>query len=286
MSKELPFSIKKAIRRYEKIDFEGLFVWPVLVKEYDEFLVARPALEVLHQSLPVAMMRIPLLSAYYRMDYEARRNGEPMVGLFSRALLGLALSLRLGEGLPIDERVRIFQIEADREDGAKLVRLRFMDSGGEVHEILPQQYAELRKIIAAQNGVRLESDEANPDIVNAQKKMGSGGVALDVSADALISSVAALSHADEKDIDEWPILKLEKRAQTYLRFMQYLVNGVGEMSGATWKGGNPVPHPYFERTDNGRAPMSPLKSGKGQGNAKPGVVTIENQIKAHTKGVN
>ena len=261
---ELPFNIAKAITRYEKIEYEGLVLWPVLVKEYDEFLISRPALEVLHQSLPVAMMRIPLLSALYRIDYEASQSGKPLTGLFSRALLGLALSLRLGEGLDTEKRVRMFQIAVDRNDRAMLVGLRYTDNDGKECEIKPPSYRMLRMIIAAQNGVRMESEKANPAIVEAKKKMSSGGVALNASADALISAVAALSQTDEDEIYNWPILKLEKRSQTFMRVLQYVVNGIGEMSGATWKGGNPTPHPFFERADNGGGLFSPVSEGEGK----------------------
>ena len=248
---ELPFNIQRAVRRYEPITTDGITLYPVLVAEYDLYSIGRTALEVMHQSLPVAMMRIPLLSALYRMDYEAAVGGETPTGLFSRTLLALALSLRLGEGEDIEGRIERFTVIVDREKPENLMCLRFTDQDGEEKEIRPVAYAKLREIIAAQNGVKLESDLANPDLVRAQKLAGSGGVSLDANADDLISGVAALSGLDENDILDWPILKLEKRTRSYRKLLDYLICGIGEVNGTTWNGGNPTPHPFFDRISDG-----------------------------------
>ncbi len=247
---ELPISIQKAVSRYKTIETNGLKLYPVLVSEYDLFLAARPALEVMHQSLPVALMRVPLLSALYQMDYEAILSGETPSGLFSRALLALALALRLGEGLDAAERMKMIQFSVDRTEPQKLLRLRFTDGDGTEHEISPAQFKPLREIIAAQNGVELESDLANPDLVRAQKDMNTAGApTLDANVEDLICAVSALSGTEEEEIDQWPILKLQRRAESYQRMIQYVVCGIGEVNGTTWKGGNPSPHPFFRRAE-------------------------------------
>lgn len=247
---ELPIYIQKSIRRYEPVTVDGLTLWPVKVREYDDFLMARVALEVLHQSLPVRFLRMPLLSALYAMDYEARVSGEPMTGLFSVALLGLALSLRLGEGEAPEERMGRFRIAVDRNDPSKLLRLRFIDADGAEKEIEPRRYGELRRIIAAQNGVKLESDRADPDLVQAEKDLADmNGISLDATVEDLISGVAALAGVDEAEIEDWPILKLQRRQTSYQRTLDYLICGIGQVSGTTWKGGNPHPSPFFDRLD-------------------------------------
>lgn len=247
---DLPILIQKSIRRYEPVTVDGLTLWPVKVREYDDFLMARVALEVLHQSLPVRFLRMPLLSALYAMDYEARVSGEPMTGLFSVALLGLALSLRLGEGEAPEERMGRFRIAVDRNDPSKLLRLRFIDADGAEKEIEPRRYGDLRRIIAAQNGVKLESDRADPDLVQAEKDLADmNGISLDATVEDLISGVAALAGVDEAEIEDWPILKLQRRQTSYQRTLDYLICGIGQVSGTTWKGGNPHPSPFFDRLD-------------------------------------
>lgn len=266
---ELPMNIQRAVRRYEKIEQDGLTLYPIVVREYDELSVARPALEVMQQSLPVALMRVPLLSALYQMDYEAALAGEIPSGLFSRALLALALSLRLGEGLMIEKRVKQFHIAIERQDPKILKCLRFTDRDGNEKEIRPVQFQTLRQIIAAQNGIRLESDLANPEIVKARQKMSSAGsIKLDANIDDLIAAVSALSGAEEAEIEGWPILKLERRSTSYQRILSYLVCGIGEVNGTSWKGGNPTPHPFFQREDDGSGLFSSVTERGDRGPPK------------------
>lgn len=250
---ELPMNIARSVRRYDPITTDGLTLYPVIVREYEQFIVARPALEVMHQSLPVALLREPLLAALYRMDFDALVRQQEPTGLFSRALLALALSLRLGEGETVEDRLKRFEIDTDRRRPEILLKIRFA-SGGGTQEIQPAQYNKLRRIIAAQNGVTVESDTANPEIVKAKKAAMQSGVSLNYSMEDLVSSVAALSGTEERDIDKWPILKLQKRSETYKRILDYLICGFGEVNGTTWKSGNPVPHPYFARDVSGAEP--------------------------------
>lgn len=258
---ELPLAIHRSIRRYQPVEYDGLTLFPVLVKEYENFLIAQPALEVMHQSLPVAMMRIPLLSALYQMDFQDLISGKQPTGLFARARLALALSFRLGEGQTLERRIEMIQVIVNRTEPEKLVGLRFLDAEGTEHNISPAAYKTLREIIAAQNGVKIESDKANPAIVQAQKDMYAGKISLDANIDALISSIAALTGTDEASIEEWPILKLEKRSETYRRILDYIICGVGETNGASWKTGNPTPHPFFKRIQDGTGLFSVYSGG-------------------------
>lgn len=245
---ELPFRIHQLIGQYEAFEIDGLTLYPVRVSEYLEFQIGKPALEVLHQSLPVALMRIPLLSALYQMDLEAAFNGKTPSGLFSRALLMLALSLRLGEGGDIDERLNRFQIVADRENPAKLLCLRFRDNDGAEKTITPVQFTKLRQIIAAQNGVKLESDEANPELVKAERDLAElNAPKLDANVDYAKAFVSALSGTDESEIDDWPILKFTRRIDALNRAMDYIVCGIGGAFGGFGKDGNPVPHPFYPK---------------------------------------
>ena len=262
---ELPMQMQELIRKYKPIVKGEHILHPILVNAYDEFLMARPALEVMQQSFPVAMLRMPLLSALYQMDFDAVVSGKTPTGLFSRARLVLALSLRLGAGKEIAERIEMLQVVVDRRNPRKLISLRYTNKDGDEKEILPGQYRELRQIIAAQNGVKLESDDANPDIVKAKKDMASsGGVELDMNVDDLVSAISALTQIDESKIYDWPILKLDKQRTAWERILTYMVCGIGEASGATWKHGNPVPHPFFQRRSDSDI-FSPLDGQSGGG---------------------
>lgn len=247
MSK-LPLHIQKAIRTYQPIETEGLTFWPILVREYHEFLTAKPAIEIMQQALPVRWLSMPLLSALYGMDFEAFQKGEPRVGLFSRCLLFLALSLRLGKGSEVAERTKLFTIIVDAEDPGQLKALRFTGDDGEEKEITPIMFQRLRPILAIQNGIELASEDANPDLVEAERDLAEmNGPELDVSLDSLFSTVAAMAGIDEAEIDDWPILKLNRRQKAYSRVLNYVICGIGEAQGTKWKGGNPYPSPFYDK---------------------------------------
>lgn len=277
---QLPLHIQRAVRRYKPIETEGLTLYPVRVDEYDAFLAARPALEALQQSFPVRLMSVPILAAMYRMDFEAVvLEGKPGSGLFSSAVLGLVLALRLGEGLDIERRLKMVSPRADPKDPARLVALEWMLNGEELCRLTPVQYQRLRPILAAQNGVRLWSDEANPDLVQAEKDIGeASAVQLDVTVEGKVCAVATLTGAEETDIYDWPILKLEHRADALKRAMDYMVCGIGEASGTKWKTGNPAPHPFFERLRTESAAVTAIENFAGGAGARaaanPGMQTV------------
>lgn len=246
--KELPLQIQKSARRYEAIQVDGLTLYPIKVREYGEFSRARPAIEALQQSFPVRFMTMPLLQAYYQMDYEAAANGEAMTGLFSCAILTLVLALRLCEDAPMEERMRQIRIEPMPGNPAQLKQLSMWLGGEELVTVKPAQFAALRQIIAAQNGVKLYGDDANPDLVRAEQEIrAKSAEGLEGDIEDEIGFVAALSHCDESEIDEWPILKLQNRSGALRRVIDYAVCGINEGAGCTWKGGNPVPHPWLRK---------------------------------------
>ena len=52
------------IHSYKPIEVDGLTFYPMTVGHYQDFLRARIVLEFMQQSLPVAYVGIPLLSAW------------------------------------------------------------------------------------------------------------------------------------------------------------------------------------------------------------------------------
>lgn len=246
---QLPFDIQQAIRQYKPIFAEGLTLYPVRVRDFALFQAARPALEVLQTSFPVAYLSMPLLQVFFRMDFIEPLTGQGKgTGLWASAMLALALSLRLGDGLSPEERVlRFFPIPSDR-DMQRLRCVRADAEDGKTIEITPVQFQRLRPIIAAQNGVRLEDENADPELVRAWNEMRqSGAAALDATLDQTIASVCALTGAEEEAVEDWPIRKLNLRASSLQRAMDYMVCGIGGAFGGFGKGGNPVPHPFYEK---------------------------------------
>lgn len=262
MISELPLQIKKAIRRYKPVSAEGLVLYPVRVKDYDQFQLARLALEALQQSFPVAYLSMPILQAFYKLDYEAAVSGKDPTGLFYSALLGLALSLRIGEGLDEEKRVKQFTIRADSNDPSKLLRVTAFVNGEEMISVTPVQYARIRPIMAEQNGIYLYGTDANPELVEAKRLMRRND--LTGTIDDEIDFVSLLG--DTEDVDEWPILKLQNKAEAMLRVLDYMLCGINEGAGMQWKGGNPVPHPWLrkEQVSSGVIAASEFMNGAGE----------------------
>lgn len=248
--KEIPLQFRMLADTYEVIEFEGIRLYPIRVREYEAFIAARPAMDFLQQSLPVRFLSMPLLSAIFALDAENRKEGKPSEGLFLRALLFLVLALRYREDLgDAETRVRELAngIYVQGENHDVLKEIRF-EQDGEEHSITPVLFQRMRPILAAQNGIKLYSDDANPELVETEQALAElNGPELDISVQAMISFVAALSPTEEPEVLDWPILKLTRRMESYERVLQYLVCGISTANGAQFKGGNPVPSPIFAR---------------------------------------
>ena len=264
---ELPLNIKRAIGRYDPVEVDGLTLYPIKVCNYYEFLAARPSLDFMQQTLPIELMSIPLLDAYFRIDI-GLVDGIETTGLFTQALLALSLALRLMPGGSIEEQVRRFQVIPDDATNPKRLKaLRFVLNGEEIHTITPIQFGNLRPIIAAQNGIELYSETANPELIQAERDLAEKNAPkLEMDIETLISSAAFITKTEEKDIYDWPILKLHNRLESAKRVLDYVICGIGESQGTKWGGGNPVPHPWFERMKKEKQGVIPLESlANGQG---------------------
>lgn len=245
---ELSSAIRRAIRRDEPIEVDGITLYPIRVAEYEEFLTARPAIEVMQRTFPVRLLSVPLLQALYTMDLEAVEAGQAPSGLFYRALLFLALALRLGVGEEADARVKKFHVVIDPQDPKRLKGLRCVVNGMEQVEITPVLFQRMRPILAAQNGMELVGDEANPDLVQAERDIAAAkGPKLEVTLEALLSVLCTLTGCEEAEAEEWTVRKLNSRREAVNRVLNFLICGIGESQGTKWKGGNPYPSPFFDR---------------------------------------
>ena len=267
MSGNLSFEIQKSIRKYEPIEIDGLTLYPITVDRYEEFLFARRSLDFLQQSLPVNLISVPLLDAYYRMDIQAVENGQPGSGLFTAALMLLGLALRLTPEGDAEQILNSFQIIADRNDPSRLKCLRFMVNGEEIQQITPLQFTKLRPILAAQNGVELESTDANPELIEADHDLAvKNAPDLEMSVEAMVHAAALLTGKEEDEIMDWAILKLENRLSSAKKFFDYVICGIGAAQGTSWSGGNPSPHPWFGRKkskDGGLIAVEKFANGQG-----------------------
>lgn len=261
---KIPSQYIKAIGKYLPIETDGLTLYPVKVDEYEDFLIAKPALEFMLQTLPVRYASMPLLAAYYALDYDKVSKGEAPVGLYYRALLLLALSMRLGIGQGINDRIKRFITVCDPKDPSKLKLIRFYINGEELVEITPMQFTKLRTIIAAQNGIELVTESANPELIEAEQDLATRQSAeLEVDFYALKATIALWCNCNESDMDEWPILKLLQRQKALQRSINYIICAINEGNGAKWKHGNPNPSLFYDRIKKENDALMPLKDFAG-----------------------
>ena len=244
---DLSPEVARAVRRFEPIETEGLTLYPICVKDIDRFTVARPAIEFMQQSLPVALLSKPLLQAYYTLELDAAVNGQPGGGLFYKSILFLLLALRAGDGLPDEQRMELVNFELKENDPTRLKSVLIFVNG-EVKRITPMQFQRLRPILAAQNGIELLSENANPELVQAERDLAEmNSPKLQYRVETLKATIATFSGADEADMEEWPILKLLLRRDAVQRLVGFIACSFAEAQGAKWKHGNPYPSPLYDR---------------------------------------
>lgn len=270
--------IERQINRYRPVIFEGLTLYPVTVEHYEIFTYCTPALGFMQQRLPAAMLAKPLISVFFEMELaEAHtnkpsgENGEPEDkpgNLFTRSIIALVLALRLGEGQPMQERLKRVLPTFDRKTGKKLQSLILITDGGEPIEISPVKFGRLRPVIAAQNGIEIPPLDANPELVEADRAVRMmNAPKLEMVLEDKVSFVALASGADEDEIYDWPILKFNRRSISAERVLSYLIFGIGENSGMVkYKNGNPCPSPYFRRKQQslGMVALSEFRRGAEQ----------------------
>lgn len=275
---DIPKKYLRQIRRYEPVETDGLTFYPILVEEYDEYLLARSAIEFMQQALPLSMVNMPILQAYFLLDSQSIKDEKIPTGLMARSVLFLALSLRIGKGLPVEKRIGLFRPRVS--ENGKLKSIMFSPDGEEICEITPSMFQRLRPILAAQNGLTIPEEDANPALVEAEEELAKKKAPnLDMNPESLISSVAALSGVDENEIYDWPIAKLQSRQRALHRAIDYIICGVGEAQGTKWKKGNPCPHPFFDRKKEGSAAkvaLTEFAGGAALGTVSEGV---ENQTR-------
>ena len=250
---ELTREMKKLAKCYKPIETEGLTLYPMKVNDYEDYMIARQAIGFMNQSLPIEHMSMPLLSAFYKIDYDHAMNGEPPTGLFASAMLGLALALRLNQnGESFGETMKKMWVLTDKQDQGVLKGVVCLIDGVEEKVITPIQYARLRVVIAAQNGITIRDELDNPELVQAEADLAEAKMPkLDYDPDQLVKAAAALTGKDEDEIYEWPILKLLSRLNSFKRIIDYMVCSSSEAQGTKWTGGNPTPHPWFEKKKEG-----------------------------------
>lgn len=270
---------KTLVDRYKPITEEGITLYPITVEDLALYTSTRPALEFMQQILPVELLRLPLLTALYQVELSVStvKDESAKFDLFTKSVLLLALALRLGRGLPEQQRIAMCQVIFDLNNPLDLYALKFRDGKGGEIVITPAMYEKLRPIIAAQNGAEIQPLDANPQLILAEREiLASKMPDLKREAANKISWVAAKSGVDEEAVYSWPILKFERRATVLQLELNYLIYGIAQSSGLVrYENGNPCPSPYYEKITD--ALPAKMLSSIGNGAAQKAADAAEDQ---------
>lgn len=259
--KELPISIIEKIDRYQPVTVRGLTLYPVRVRDARLFSLARPALEFAQQSLPVALLSVPLLDAFWKMEQAAIAETGASTGLLTGAILSLTLALRLVDGKEGKNPLNgvLFIPEPAKPDTLKEIQFKSADG---VIRVTPRTFQKIRPILAAQNGAETPSETANPEILEMERLMTAQETSgLDPKLYDKIIFAAQGCGVSEEEIYDWPLLKLERNVALLVRKTDYLAVQLASMTGMVkFKDGCPVPSPYFAKRRSGLASMRELQS--------------------------
>lgn len=240
-----------AVKKGEPIQWNGLTLFPIQVKDMDLFLAAQMGLTASQQTLPGKYVVMRYLEALYALDYDVRTSGGKGAGLFSFVLLFLKLALRLEviKGTNGEEYLPI-QYRTERDNPRKLVALEVMQGNAKA-EITTQDFNQLREILAAQNGVELPDETLNPELVQAERDLASkNSMDLKVDSESLIYSMSVKTNVSIETIMEWTIRRFKLTERAVDRTTGHLIAALTEAAGAKYKNGNPYPSWKYDKKDD------------------------------------
>lgn len=262
---EIPVEYRAQILRDEPVLQDGLLFYPVPVYLMEDFFMAERSLSFMLSRLPAKYAVKPYLAAFFSYDADALLENREPSGLFSGCLAALALSLRIGEGEEISERLKNFKVAVDPLSG-ELKGVKFKALGEREIEVSPEMFSRWRELIALQNGVKLFDESQNPEIIDAERELlEASGPRLSGDIYSVISAMAVFCHADEGEILNWSIRKFRNRKAACDRLLNYLLCGVAERVGfVKYKNGNPYPSWCLDRDmeRGGLIELSQFMAGK------------------------
>lgn len=240
-----PFSDKyTAILKYEPIELNGLVYYPIKVADYEKWQACKPVLELRQGTLPAVYACMTYLQCVWALYYDAMGQEIPQGKLWIRLAQLMFLSLRLS-----DEDM--IQPIGDPSDPRTITALR-ITKNGEQHDIGAFDFAQVRKLIADQNGAELPDEADNPDLIEAAQDIAAANSNVNVKADFsdMLSSVASARNVRRHELLEWPIKEFDDELKAINRRFKFFLYSIAETQGAKFDNGNPYPTWIFEREKN------------------------------------
>lgn len=227
------------IRENAPVVYEDLTLYPLLVRDYPLYLMAKPAFELMQASLlRPALARMPWCACLWELDRECeKQTGE--YGLFlTEVMLVLSKALRLDAYENGDYPLRPVYSQS-----GELTAIMLGNPQTSYSILDMRQMSEVRQIIAAQNGYEIPDESWNPELVQAaQENAARRNATIEYDFEALVYSVALNAGCRPKEIYDWTIREFHKTQEAIDRKLNYLIFNLAEKSGnVTFKDGNPYP---------------------------------------------
>ena len=240
-----PFSDKyTAILKYEPIEMNGLVYYPIKVADYEKWQACKPVLELRQGTLPAVYACMTYLQCVWALYFDAMGQDIDQGKLWLRLAQLMFLSLRLS-----DEDM--IQPIGDPSDPRTITALR-ITKNGEQHDIGAFEFAQVRKLIADQNGAELPDEADNPDLIEAAQDIAAANNNVNVKADFgdMLSSVASARNVRRSELLEWSIKEFDDELKAINRRFKFFLYSIAETQGAKFDNGNPYPTWIFEREKN------------------------------------
>ena len=234
----------------EPIEVNGIVLYPILMRNYQEWLVCKGALTFRLSSLPALYMAMPYLSAIYATDCEMGFQ----TGLMSRIFKLLSLSTHMPE--------TDFVPLVDKENPQNLTAI-FCKNPERMFRIEAWQFDAIRQAILDLNGEELPDESENIELVEAERDIAEANAQkLDYDVQTMLASVACAYRIRVKDMADWSVREFDQARSAIDRSRQHLLCAISEVSEktVTFKNGNPVPSWCFDRKKEGSTALEPLSA--------------------------
>lgn len=230
---------QRQFRENDPVVYEDLTFYPLLVRDYHLYLMAKPAFELMQSSLlKPALARMPWCACLWELDKECKKQtGE--YGLFlTEVMLVLSKALRLDAYENGDIPLRPVYSQS-----GELTAIMLGDPRVNPTLLDMRQMSEVRQIIAGQNGYDIPDESWNPELVQAaQENARRNNACIEYDFEALVYSVAVNASCRPKEIYDWTIREFHQTQEAIDRKLNYLIFNLAEKSGnVTFKQGNPYP---------------------------------------------
>lgn len=242
MSQEIhPFSDKcAAILKYEPIELNGLVYYPLKVVDYEKWQAIKPVLTLRQGTLPAVYACMTYLQCVWALQYDALKQGNNQSNLWDMLACLMFLSLRLSDR-------DMIQPIGNPDDPRMVTAIRIVKDDEE-YDIGALEFAQVRKLIAEQNGAELPDEADNPDLIEAAEDMArSSNTKLKAELGDMLTSVSSARNIRRAEILDWSVKEFDDEVRAINRRFGFFLASIAESQGAKFPKGNPHPTWIFDK---------------------------------------